>query len=133
MTNDQFKYNVKIYVKEISPSGFDTLSFLCLIVMVFLSAYSLESTKWNENLNTATGLALVGTLLGTALGISSFRKKQLTFLIVAYSLIVLYSFLIGFPSSSHEAQGNGLFFRIVSCGLCAICTWGIRLRMPSCL
>ncbi|NMC45997.1 MAG: transglutaminase domain-containing protein [Chloroflexi bacterium] len=98
-------------LKKYRQHGFDTLSFLCLIVMVFLSAYSLESTKWNENLNTATGLALVGTLLGTALGISSFRKKQLTFLIVAYSLIVLYSFLIGFPSSLHEAQGEWAVFQ----------------------
>jgi len=52
--------------KKYRQHGFDLLSFLCLIVMVFLSAYSLESTKWSENLNTVTGLALIGTLLGTA-------------------------------------------------------------------
>lgn len=98
-------------LKKYRQHGFDLLSFLCLIVMVFLSAYSLESTKWNEDLNTATGLALIGTLLGTALGISYFHKKELTFLVVVYSLIVLYSFFVGFPSSLHEMQGEWFIFQ----------------------
>lgn len=97
--------------KKYRQHGFDLLSFLCLIVMVFLSAYSLESTKWSENLNTVTGLALIGTLLGTALGISSFRKKEILSLGVIYSLVILYSFLIGFPASFRIWQEEWVTFQ----------------------
>lgn len=84
--------------KKYKNRGFDGLSSLSLILMVFLSAYSLESTHWTENLNLVTSLACIGVILGLALGISSFRKKQLILISTLYSLVVLFLFLIVIPA-----------------------------------
>jgi transglutaminase-like putative cysteine protease len=86
--------------KKYWQRGFDGLASLSLLGMVFLSAYSLESTHWTENLNLVTSLACIGVILGIALGVSSFQKKQLGCLIILYSLIMLFLFLIVMPSGS---------------------------------
>ena len=84
--------------KKYKNRGFDSLSSLSLILMVFLSAYSLESTRWTENLNLVTSLACIGVILGLALGVSSFRKKQLILISALYSLVILFLFLVVIPT-----------------------------------
>jgi len=87
--------------RKYRSGNFNLISALCLIIIVFLAAYSLESTHWTENLNLVTALAVIGVLLGVLLGITSFNKKQLAILLVLYSLIALFSFIVNGTS-----QGN---------------------------
>ncbi len=87
--------------KKYKNRGFDGLSCLSLILMVFLSAYSLESTHWTENLNLVTSLACIGVILGLALGTTSFRKKQLFLISSLYSLVILFLFLIVIPTQKN--------------------------------
>ncbi|MHB8807411.1 MAG: transglutaminase-like domain-containing protein [Anaerolineaceae bacterium] len=86
--------------KKYQKNGFDLLSSFSLLLMVFLSAYSLESTHWTEDLNLVTSLACIGVILGIALGVTSFLKKQIIFLSILYSLVILFLFLIVMPSGS---------------------------------
>lgn len=88
--------------KKYQERGFDLLASLSLILMVFLSAYSLESTHWTEDLNLVTSLASIGVILGIALGISSFKKKQIVILSILYSLVILFLFLVVAPSGSNS-------------------------------
>ncbi|MGV8025193.1 MAG: transglutaminase family protein [Anaerolineaceae bacterium] len=87
--------------KKYQKNGFDLLSSFSLLLMVFLSAYSLESTHWTEDLNLVTSLACIGVILGIALGVTSFQKKQIIFLSILYSLVILFLFLIVMPSGSN--------------------------------
>ena len=88
--------------KKYKNRGFDGLSSLSLVLMVFLSAYSLESTDWTENLNLVTSLACLGVILGLAMGISTFRKKQVILLSSLYTLVILFLFLIVMPSQTNS-------------------------------
>ncbi len=88
--------------KKYQKQGFDILSSSSLLVMVFLSAYSLESTHWTEDLNLVTSLACIGVILGIALGVTSFQKKQVLILSILYSLVILFLFLIVMPSGSNS-------------------------------
>lgn len=80
--------------RKYRTSNFNLISTLCLILIVFLAAYSLESTHWTENLNLVTALAVIGVLLGVLLGITGFNKRQLVIMLTLYSLITLFSFLV---------------------------------------
>ncbi|HAF62764.1 MAG TPA: hypothetical protein DCK95_10635 [Anaerolineaceae bacterium] len=91
-------------------SGFDLVSILCLVVLVFLSAYSLESTHWTENLNLITALAVIGVILGMTLGITAFNKAQLLVLLVLYSLVILFSFLVNGTSQGELWDENWFVF-----------------------
>lgn len=80
--------------RKYRTSNFNLISALCLISIVFLAAYSLESTHWTENLNLVTALAVIGVLLGVLLGITGFNRKQLSIMLTLYSLIALFSFIV---------------------------------------
>lgn len=87
--------------KKYQKNGFNILSSFALLLMVFLSAYSLESTHWTEDLNLVTSLACIGVILGITMGVSSFQRKQIVFLSIFYSLVILFLFLIVMPSGSN--------------------------------
>ena len=87
--------------KKYQKNGFNILSSFALLLMVFLSAYSLESTHWTEDLNLVTSLACIGVILGITMGVSSFERKQIVFLSIFYSLVILFLFLIVMPSGSN--------------------------------
>ena len=53
----------------------DPLSISCLVVMLFLASYSLEATVWVADLNRVTTLALLGVVVGLALGQSQFNTR----------------------------------------------------------
>ena len=96
--------------RKYRTSNFNLISALCLIIIVFLAAYSLESTHWTENLNLVTALALIGVLLGVLLGITSFNKKQLAILLALYSLIALFSLIVNGTSQGTSWSENwGVF------------------------
>ena len=92
--------------RKYRTSGFDLISTLCLIVIVFLAAYSLESTHWTENLNLVTALALIGGILGVLFGTTGFNKRQLIYLLTLYSLIALFTFMVNGTSQSELWNEN---------------------------
>ena len=97
--------------RKYRTSNFDLISILCLIVIVFLAAYSLESTHWTENLNLITALAAIGVILGVLFGITTFNKKQLVVLLAMYSVIVLFLFLVNGTSQSELWNENWVVFQ----------------------
>lgn len=80
--------------RRYNQRGFDLLSVLVVIVMVFLSAYSLESTRWTEDLNLVTSLAMLGIILGVLCGASNFSRGQLAVFVVIYAIVLLFQFLV---------------------------------------
>lgn len=72
----------------------DGVAGVSLILIVFLSAYSLELTYWTYNLNQVTVLALLGLIIGLSIGLSSFSKKISIFLSVGYGLELLFLQLV---------------------------------------
>ncbi len=97
--------------RKYRTSNFDLISILCLIVIVFLAAYSLESTHWTENLNLITALAAIGVILGVLFGMTTFNKKQLVILLAMYSVIVLFLFLVNGTSQSELWNENWVEFQ----------------------
>ena len=67
----------------------DWVLISCLVLMLFLASYSLETTEWMEGLNKVTAVALLGGIFGMLLGYTQFKKKQVLILISLYSLVVL--------------------------------------------
>ena len=67
----------------------DWLSVGCLVLLLFLSSYSLEDTGWIEDLNHVTTLALLGLITGLAIGYSQFNKRNSQWLAIAYSIILI--------------------------------------------
>lgn len=88
--------------RKYKERGFDALASCSLLIMVFLSAYSLESTHWTEDLNMVTSLACIGVILGIALGVSAFQKRHIMILSTLYSLILLFLFLVVIPSGGNS-------------------------------
>lgn len=72
----------------------DGIAGISLILIVFLSAYSLELTHWTYNLNRVTILALLGLFVGLMLGLSSFSDKVLRLLSGLYGSVFLFLQLV---------------------------------------
>lgn len=72
----------------------DGVAGISLILIVFLSAYSLELTYWTYNLNRVTILALPGLFVGLMLGLSSFSDKVLRLLSGLYGSVFLFLQLV---------------------------------------
>ncbi len=67
----------------------DWYSSLLLILLVYTSAARLTATSWLKDLNYVESLAVFGTLLGLALGISRFEKRIIAWLVFLYSIVVI--------------------------------------------
>jgi len=65
------------------PAGF------CLLLLVFITAFSLELTYWTYNLNQLTAIALLSVIFGLLIGQSSFSKKTARVLIWLYGSAIL--------------------------------------------
>ena len=72
----------------------DGVAGISLILIIFLSAYSLELTYWTYNLNRVTILALLGLFIGLFLGLSSFSGKVARFLSGLYGIVFLFLQLV---------------------------------------
>jgi transglutaminase-like putative cysteine protease len=72
-----------------NPRRADWLSAILLIICMQIAAGRLVATHWTEDLYLVQVIALFGTLLGLALGISIFRRFWVFFLAVAYGLILI--------------------------------------------
>jgi len=72
----------------------DGVAGVSLILIVFLSAYSLELTYWTYNLNQITILALQGLIIGLIIGLSSFSENASYFLSWVYGIELLFLQLV---------------------------------------
>jgi len=68
----------------------DGVAGVSLILIVFLSAYSLELTYWTYNLNQVTVLALLGLIIGLSFGLSTFSKIISIFLSAIFGLELFF-------------------------------------------
>jgi transglutaminase-like putative cysteine protease len=66
----------------------DPLSGICLILLVFLSAYALETTGWTKDLNHVTASALIGVIIGSLIGFSAFKKITAMWLVGLYAVAI---------------------------------------------
>ncbi len=72
----------------------DWVAGICLILIVFLSVYSLELTYWTYDLNRVTTLAIVGLSIGLLLGLSSFSKKSAIILSGLYGIAFIFLIIV---------------------------------------
>ena len=72
----------------------DGIAGVSLILIVFLSAYSLELTYWTYNLNQVTVLALLGLIFGMVIGLSSFSEMTSAFLSSVFGIQLLFIQLV---------------------------------------
>jgi hypothetical protein len=72
----------------------DGVAGVSLILIVFLSAYSLELTYWTYNLNRVTVLAFLGLIIGLSIGLSSFSERTSQFLFWLYGIALLFLQLV---------------------------------------
>ena len=79
----------------------DPLSGICLIIITFLSAYSLEVTRWTEDLNHVTASALITVIFGLMIGYSAFNDRTAKWLISLFAFGI-FLWQIVFSLSSHE-------------------------------
>lgn len=79
-------------LKEIRK--WDGVAGAALILIIFLSAYSLELTYWTYDLNRVTILAMLGLVFGLSIGLSSFSEKTSTLISGIFGFEVLFLQLV---------------------------------------
>ncbi len=72
----------------------DGVAGVSLLLIVFLTAYSLELTYWTYNLNQVTVLALLGLNIGISIGQSSFSERTSSLLSGILGLELLFLQLV---------------------------------------
>ena len=66
----------------------DLPSAIFLFLAVLFSAWRLQTTDWTEGLEYTRNAALLGLLIGLALGASAYKKRGVIFLAIGYMLVV---------------------------------------------
>ena len=75
---------------EKSPTRWwDILSAIFLFFAILFSAWRLQATEWTEGLEHVRNMALLGLLVGLALGQSIYQKRGVTLLAIGYFLVFL--------------------------------------------
>lgn len=77
-----------------------------LMLLVYAAAARLSVTGWTPDLWSVEGLAVLGSLLGLALGVSHFQKKTVRWLATGYSLVSLPWMLTRLVSGESTALGQ---------------------------
>lgn len=68
---------------------------MIMLMAVLFSVWRLESAGWTEGLGLIRNVAVIGFLVGLALGHSQFRKYSVYFLAVAYMVVMITWQLLG--------------------------------------
>jgi len=71
------------------PRKWDWMSAILIFFMSQIASWRLVITEWTDYLLFAQSLAIMGTFLGLALGISRFKRKAVLWLILGYSLTLI--------------------------------------------
>ena len=81
---------------EKSPARWwDLPSAIFLFLTILFSAWRLQSTGWTDGLEHVRNMALIGLLVGLALGQSIYQKRSVTLLAIGYMLVLLIWQLLG--------------------------------------
>lgn len=93
-------------MKAFSDYHWDWQSTILLILVVFTAAVRLDTTKWTPDLGFVESLAVLGTILGLALGLSRFKRGTARWLAVLYSIFVVPMQLSKIITSEQTALGQ---------------------------
>ncbi|MBE0670656.1 MAG: transglutaminase domain-containing protein [Anaerolineales bacterium] len=80
----------------------DIPSAIFLFLIILFSAWRLQATDWAEGLKHVRNVALLGLVIGLALGQSAFRKRSVIFLSIGYMLVVFIWQWFGYIEFSEE-------------------------------
>ena len=75
--------------RELNFRWWDLASAILLLVAMFTAASRLDATAWTSSLSIIPFLAIIGTIVGIALGQSRFRPVTVFFLGLAYGLFFI--------------------------------------------
>ena len=75
-------------MEKSSARWWDLPSAVFLFLAILFSAWRLQSTIWTDGLEHVRNVALLGLLIGLALGSSMYQKRGVTFLAVGYMLVI---------------------------------------------
>ncbi|MCQ3938218.1 MAG: hypothetical protein DPW18_14395 [Chloroflexi bacterium] len=87
---------------EKTPRWWDLPSAILLFAATLFSAWRLQSTGWTEGLGHVRNVAVLGLLLGLALGQSRFQRRGVTLLSIGYMLVFFIWQWLGFIEFAEE-------------------------------
>ncbi len=82
-------------MEKSSARWWDLPSAIFLFFAILFSAWRLQSTDWTKDLNVVWNIALLGLIVGLALGQSIYQKRGVLFLAGAYMLVFFIWQLLG--------------------------------------
>ena len=85
----------------------DIPSAIFLFLTILFSAWRLQTTDWAEGLGHVRNVALLGMLIGLALGQSTFQKRSVIFLSTGYMLVIFIWQWFGYIGFSEEESYLG--------------------------
>ncbi len=89
-------------MEKSSARWWDLPSAIFLFLAILFSALRLQSTGWTDGFGHVRNLALLGLLVGLALGQSKFEKRGVTLLAIGYMLVLLAWQLLGMIEFGEE-------------------------------
>ena len=75
-------------MEKLSTRRWDLPSAVFLFLAILFSAWRLQSTNWTDGLEHVRNVALLGLLVGLALGSSKYQKRGVAFLALGYMLVI---------------------------------------------
>ncbi len=94
-------------MEKSSARWWDLPSAIFLFLTILFSAWRLQSTDWAEGLEHIRSVALLGLVIGLALGQSKFQKRSLIILSIGYMLVVFIWQWFGYIEFSKEESYLG--------------------------
>ena len=94
-------------MEKSSARWWDLPSAIFLFLAVLFSAWRLQSTDWTEGLEHVRNVALLGLIIGLAVGQSAFQKRSVLFLSIGYMLVIFIWQWFGYIEFSEEESYLG--------------------------
>ncbi|WKZ37809.1 MAG: transglutaminase-like domain-containing protein [Anaerolineales bacterium] len=89
-------------MEKSSPRWWDFPSAVFLFLAILFSAWRLQSTSWTDGLEHIRNVALLGLIVGLALGQSLFQKRGVVLLSIGYLLVIFIWQWLGFIKFAEE-------------------------------
>src|SRR5688572_17124793 len=100
-------------MEKTSTRWWDLPSAILLFLLIQFSAWRLQITDWTEGLTYVRNLSVLGLIVGLALGQSTFQKRGVILLSLAYMIIFFIWQWLGFVIVSDEPIYLGEQFLIL--------------------
>src|SRR5688572_2835977 len=98
-------YQASLYTQRMEKTStrwWDLPSAILLFLLIQFSAWRLQITDWTEGLTFVRNLAMLGLIVGLALGQSVFQKRGVILLSIAYMIVFFIWQWLGFVVVSDE-------------------------------